>query len=174
MRPALLALLVTALASPALAQPSNVSSIHKFSWAENCGWLNFRDAGSPTRAQGARLSPGHNYLAGFVWGENLGWINLGSGAPANGVAYSNSTGPDTGVNYTPATGQLSGLAWGRERRLDQLLRRSARHAPASRPRHRHLAAPPRRIRMGGKHRLDQPRRRHQLRRPALPRRFQSR
>jgi hypothetical protein len=106
------ALTLALIASPTLAQPSNVSSAHKFSWAENCGWMNFRDAGSPTRAQGARLSPGHHYLAGFVWGDNIGWIHLGSGTPANGVAYANLTGAASGVTSTPATGQLSGLAWG--------------------------------------------------------------
>jgi hypothetical protein len=98
--------------SPALAQPSNVLTNHKFAWSENCGWLNFRDAGSPAASQGARLSPAGNFLSGFVWGENIGWINLGDGTPVNSTAYGNLTGADFGVNVDVATGNLSGMAWG--------------------------------------------------------------
>ena len=42
------------LTSSAFAQ-TNVSPLHKFSWSENCGWMNWRDAGSPPGSQGARL-----------------------------------------------------------------------------------------------------------------------
>lgn len=96
-------------AAPVLAQ-SNVSPSDKHAWSENCGWLDWRGAGVPAGAQGARL--GARFLSGFVWGENIGWINLGDGSPANGTAYANSTGSDFGVNRDTLTGRLSGLAWG--------------------------------------------------------------
>ena len=112
MRPTDIRLLIatTALASmgaaPALAQ-TNVSPADKYCWAENAGFLNWRDASGG--AQGARLHP--TFLSGFIWAENAGWINLGDGTPANSVAYANTDGADFGVNLAPATGHLSGLAW---------------------------------------------------------------
>ena len=104
--PALLALL--ACAAPALAQTSIISSVNKFSWSENCGWMNWRDANGGT--QGVRRIS--NFLTGYIWAENVGWINTGSGTPANGTAYANTTGADSGVNVDAATGNLSGYAWG--------------------------------------------------------------
>ena len=98
-----------ATASPAFGQ-SSIDAVNKHAWGENIGWTNWRDAGSPSGAQGVVI---HNaYLAGFVWAENLGWINLGDGSPANGVAYANATGADFGVNRDDVSGELSGLAWG--------------------------------------------------------------
>lgn len=107
--------LVCMCAPSALAQ-TNVDSVNKFAWSENCGFLNWRDGGSPAGTQGARI--GFKILSGFVWGENIGWINLGSGLPANGLQYANPTSgpvvgiPDFGVNRDPATNALSGFAWG--------------------------------------------------------------
>jgi hypothetical protein len=60
-----------------------------------------------SRSQGVRLHS--SYLSGFVWGKNIGWINLGA-APANLIAYADTTGANFGVNMDPATGGLSGLA----------------------------------------------------------------
>lgn len=96
-------------ATAASAQPSNVLPSHKHAWTENCGWLNWRDAGSPAAAQGARSNG--LFLAGFVWGENIGYINLGDGTPANGLAYGNILGSDFGVNILPDA-RLGGRAWG--------------------------------------------------------------
>jgi hypothetical protein len=96
------------LAAPASAD-SNVSSTNKFTWAENCGWMNWRDAGDPASSQGARFEP--TFASGFVWCENIGWINLGDGTPGSGAGYSNTSGDDHGVNIL-ADGELSGLAWG--------------------------------------------------------------
>ena len=98
-----------ALAAPALAQ-SSISPTNKYSWSENCGWMNWRDAGSPAASQGVRRT--NNYFAGYIWAENIGWINVGSGTPANGTAYANTTGADFGINIDAATGNLSGYAWG--------------------------------------------------------------
>ncbi len=103
-----LAALAPCAAAP--AQPTNISPVHKYCWGENVGWLNWRDAGSPAGAQGARI--GAAFLSGFVWGESIGWVNLGDGSPANGTHYANTDGADCGVNIDAATGDLFGLAWG--------------------------------------------------------------
>ncbi len=89
---------------------SDISPVHKWSWGENVGWMNWRDAGSPPAFSGVLLPA--DYLAGFVWAENIGWINMGDGTPADGVAYANATGADFGVNIDPSTGDLFGYAWG--------------------------------------------------------------
>lgn len=105
-----LATLFTLIAAgAAAAQNSNVNSTNKYSWGENIGWMNWRDAGSPSGSQGARIR--NNYLSGFVWCENIGWVNLGDGSPANGVSYANVNGTDFGVNRDSSTGNLSGYAW---------------------------------------------------------------
>ena len=107
------AILVASLAAApaALAQPgSDIRGLDKYSWGENIGWLNWRDAGDPQASQGVRL--GAASLSGFVWGENVGWIHLGDGTPADTFQYANTTGADFGVNMDPVTGHLSGLAWG--------------------------------------------------------------
>ena len=102
----LLALTSLAPASPALAQ-SNIDPAHKFSWSENGGWLNWRDANGS--AQGVRINA--TFLQGFAWGENIGYVNFGDGTPGAGNAYSNTSGADHGVNIL-AGGNLSGYAWG--------------------------------------------------------------
>jgi hypothetical protein len=85
---------------------SNVDATKKYSWQENCGWMNWRDAHAT--AQGARLAPTSDFLSGFIWCENIGWINLGNGAGP----YANTNGTNFGVNHAPGSGLLSGLAWG--------------------------------------------------------------
>lgn len=101
---------VVASVSPTFAQSTIVSATDKFSWSENGGWMNWRDAASPLGNQGALFLA--SIASGFVWCENVGWINLGDGSPANGVAYTNSSGIDFGVNVAAGTGHLSGFAWG--------------------------------------------------------------
>lgn len=102
------AAIALALSATALGV-STVNPSHKFSWGENIGWMNWRDAGAG--AQGAAMSALSTYLSGYVWSENVGWINLGDGSPVNGTAYANTTGADAGVNIMP-NGDLWGLAWG--------------------------------------------------------------
>ncbi len=94
-------------AGVALAQ-TNVDSVNKFSWSENCGWMNWADAGTPSGSQAARININAGFAQGFVWCENIGWINLGNG---NGP-YANTTGLNFGVNVNSSTGALTGLAWG--------------------------------------------------------------
>ena len=95
---------------------TNIASGHKSCWAENVGFVNWRDGGSPAGAQGVRLHA--TFLSGFAWGENIGWINFGDGTPGAGGSYANPTSgtvvgvPDYGVNRDAGTGNLSGFAWG--------------------------------------------------------------
>ncbi len=103
--------------APALLAQSNVAAMAKLCYAENTGWINWRDAGSPLASQGVRINGGNTFLAGFAWSENAGYINMGDGTPANGLVYANPTSgtvigvPDFGVNINP-DGSLSGFAWG--------------------------------------------------------------
>jgi hypothetical protein len=91
--------------APSLFAQSNVDPDDKWSWSENCGWMNWRDAGEPAGALGVALESTH--MRGFVWGENIGWINVGNG----GGPYLNTTGANFGVNVD-AEGLLWGYAWG--------------------------------------------------------------
>ena len=106
-------LALTSLAAPALAQ-STIDLAHKFAWTENCGWMNWADAGTPPGAQSALVHT--SFLSGFAWCENIGWINLGNGNPTDDCdgqpCYSTSNGGETGVNLDSITGELSGFAWG--------------------------------------------------------------
>ncbi len=83
---------------------SNVSTTDKWSWGENIGFMNWRDAGTPIGNQGASFDGDH--LSGFVWCENLGWMNVGNGSGP----YPNDTGLRFGVNIEPDD-RLSGFAW---------------------------------------------------------------
>lgn len=95
------------LASRTLAQ-SGISLTDKWSWSENIGWMNWRDAGGGSQG----VFREDDFLGGLIWAENVGWISLGDGAPANGSSYGNVDGADCGVNINPADGFLSGYAWG--------------------------------------------------------------
>lgn len=100
---------VTVIVSHAACGQTDVSSVNKFSWNENCGWMNWRDAGSPVGSQG--MVVGDSFLGGRVWCENIGWMNLGDSTPTNGSDYENLNGTDFGVNLGPGL-SLEGLAWG--------------------------------------------------------------
>ncbi|MBX3378075.1 MAG: hypothetical protein KF678_13850 [Phycisphaeraceae bacterium] len=102
------ALPVTALCTlPAagLAQTS-VSPASKYSWSENVGWMNWRDAGLGSLG----VADKRTFLSGWIWCENIGWISLGDGTPSAGAFYSNSIAADFGVNIG-ASGELSGYGW---------------------------------------------------------------
>ncbi len=92
---------------PCAAAQTNISNANKFAWSENAGWFNFRDAGSPVGAMGARFHLAGGFASGYVWGENIGWINLGSGAGP----YANTSDTNFGVNFNTTTGHMSGYAW---------------------------------------------------------------
>jgi hypothetical protein len=106
LNPGVAALLPVAIgASSALAQ-SNVDPVNKYTWGENIGFMNWRDANGAL--SGARVNDSLGYLAGYVWCENVGWVNLGNG---NGP-YANTNGTNFGVNVNTSTGKLTGYAWG--------------------------------------------------------------
>jgi len=86
-----------AMASAGYAD-DGIDPAHRFSWAENAGWQNWRTT------QGAAATD-LRFLSGYVWSENLGWIKLGNG---NGP-YANTSASDWGVNID--AGALSGYAW---------------------------------------------------------------
>ncbi len=101
------AIMVSSALTTPLRAESNVDAAHKFAWAENTGWTNWRGEAAP----GQGVTVHNSFLSGFVWGENVGWINTGDGSPANGESYGNMDGSDVGVNITPDD-CLTGFAWG--------------------------------------------------------------
>ncbi len=102
----LVPLSAASLATTLARAQSGVLPTAKFAWSENCGYLNFRDAGTPAGNQGVEIVGDH--LRGFIWGENIGWINVGNGSGP----YPNTDGTNFGVNLNLSTGSLTGFAWG--------------------------------------------------------------
>ncbi|GMV25703.1 MAG: hypothetical protein AMXMBFR58_17340 [Phycisphaerae bacterium] len=102
----LTSIVTTCLLAGAASAQSNVDATNKYSWGENIGYMNWRDANGGL--SGVAVNDSLGYLAGYVWCENVGWLNLGAG---NGP-YGNSSGSDFGVNVDLVTGHLSGYAWG--------------------------------------------------------------
>ncbi|MCK6456561.1 MAG: hypothetical protein L6Q92_08540 [Phycisphaerae bacterium] len=98
-------LLMLAAAIVVAAGASNIDNVvpNKFSWGENVGWMNWRDANAA--ADGVNV--GGFFLRGYIWCENVGWINVGNGAGP----YANTDDTNFGVNIAP-DGALSGYAWG--------------------------------------------------------------
>lgn len=86
---------------------SNIEPSAQYSWTENVGWMNWREANGAS--DGVRV--GDFILMGYVWGENIGWMSVGDGVPANPPFYSNFDADDFGVNIA-ANGLLTGYAWG--------------------------------------------------------------
>ncbi len=105
----LLVSLVTLTVAAASNAQTNVHNSNKFSWAENIGWMNWRDSGSPSGTQGALIAG--SFMSGFIWCENIGYVNLGDGTPVNSSAYANAASTDFGVNIL-VDSRLGGLAWG--------------------------------------------------------------
>jgi len=95
---AFLALLASAGAA------TTINSTNPYAYSANTGWVNAKG----DTANGAVI--GEYVCAGHLWGANVGWIHLGSGAPADGIRYSNQSG-DFGVNHD-GQGNLRGYAYG--------------------------------------------------------------
>lgn len=85
---ALAALLAVAGAAPA---QTSISTAHKYGWQENCGWMNWRDAGPEPGSDGVRVHA--TFLSGWIWLENAGWVTVGNGTP--GFAYADCNGDGT-------------------------------------------------------------------------------
>lgn len=90
--------------APAVPASTTIHTENFLAYAANFGWINFRG----DVANGARI--GRFFSQGFLWSGNVGWIQLGSGTPANGWSYANTTATDWGVNHDGA-GTLSGFAY---------------------------------------------------------------
>jgi hypothetical protein len=86
------------------AGQSTISTVDKFVYAANGGWIDFRTSA----ADGVVVT--EYYLSGKAYAANFGWINLGGGAPVNGHTYSNASATDFGVNLS-AAGELTGYAY---------------------------------------------------------------
>ena len=101
---AVLALIVAGGAGATyLLAPSNIDPVSKYSWSENAGWMNWRDADGS--AEGVIVHA--DYLEGSIWMENAGWVNVGNG----GGPYLNTNDTNYGVNIL-LNGDLDGYAWG--------------------------------------------------------------
>lgn len=88
------------------ASATSINPVNRHGYGANIGWLNFRG----DVVHGAQI--GLFYSTGFVWSANCGWISLGSGSPANGHSYANSSASDWGVNLIMPGGYLRGMAYG--------------------------------------------------------------
>jgi len=78
MKPALLSLVLSALAAATAPAGTTIDPAQFAAWGANTGWINCR--GDVT--SGAAV--GQFYCSGWLYSANCGWIHLGSGTPANG------------------------------------------------------------------------------------------
>src|SRR3954467_4918727 len=88
---------------------TTIDSVNHHAWGANIGFTDWR----PNTTDGANIGP--NFCVGFIYAANVGWIKMGTGAPANGTTYSNSSASDYGVNCSAgALGEknLRGFAYG--------------------------------------------------------------
>lgn len=92
-------------ATVSLAAQSTINNSNRFGYGANIGWMDWK-------ADGANgVGVGEYHLRGYIYAANVGWIYLGSGSPANGIAYQNNSAIDYGVNHD-GLGNLRGYAWG--------------------------------------------------------------
>lgn len=82
---------------------ASIDANDKYAWAENAGWLNWRDN------LGSVQVVYTDHLEGYIWAENIGWIRLGSFSSGGAHNYANTANNDYGVNR--AGTNLSGYAW---------------------------------------------------------------
>src|ERR1044071_10387731 len=100
------ALVLSALAARA---DTTIDPANHYAWGANIGFTDWR----PSIPDGVNI--GENFCAGSIYAANVGWITMGTGAPANGASYSNSSASDFGVNCSAgAAGEknLRGFAYG--------------------------------------------------------------
>ena len=84
---------------------ASIDTVNQYAWAENTGWLNWRD--TVNNYGSAQVFTDH--LEGYVWAENIGWIRLGSFSGGGTHTYFNTSNTDYGVNRAGTA--LSGYAW---------------------------------------------------------------
>lgn len=83
---------------------SSISTVDKYAYGANVGWINF--AGDTTNG----VVTGDFVLSGYAYAANAGWIHFGDGSPSNGLSYKNGNKDDYGVNVDDL-GNLSGYAY---------------------------------------------------------------
>jgi hypothetical protein len=84
---------------------TTIDPSHRYAYAANCGWVDWRgDTNS-----GAVI--GEFVCSGYIYAANVGWINLGSGNPTNSIRYQNLSAGDFGVNQD-GFGNLRGYGYG--------------------------------------------------------------
>src|SRR6476646_11480687 len=71
---------------------TTIDPTNRYAWGANIGFTDWR----PSTTDGVNI--GDNFCAGFIYAANVGWIKMGTGAPTNGISYSNTLGTDFGVN----------------------------------------------------------------------------
>jgi hypothetical protein len=104
-----LAAVITMMLLASSRAATTIDPVNKYAWGANIGFTNWR----PSVADGVNI--GGNFCSGFIYAANVGWIKMGSGTPANGINYSNTSASDFGVNCSAgAAGEknLRGFAYG--------------------------------------------------------------
>src|SRR2546423_10798449 len=71
---------------------TTIDPTNHYGWGANIGFTDWR----PNTTDGVNI--GTNFCAGYIYAANVGWIKMGTGAPANGTSYSNTSATDFGVN----------------------------------------------------------------------------
>jgi len=103
--PAFVPFVLFILSAAPLPAGSTITPAHRYAYGANTGWIDARADGTNGMVIGTHV------CGGFLYAANAGWINLGSGAPTNGVRYSNASPDDFGVNHD-GRGNLRGCAYG--------------------------------------------------------------
>jgi hypothetical protein len=88
---------------------TTIDPVNHYAWGANIGFTDWR----PSTSDGVNI--GDNFCAGFIYAANVGWMQMGTGTPANGTSYSNTSATDFGVNCSAgAAGEknLRGFAYG--------------------------------------------------------------
>src|SRR4051812_2571872 len=94
-----LALAITLIRIGSAHADTTIDSTNHYAWGANIGFTDWR----PSTVNGVNI--GTNFCAGYIYAANVGWIKIGTGAPANGISYSNTSAADFGVNCSAgATG----------------------------------------------------------------------
>src|SRR3954452_4802444 len=88
------ALAILLLATTRASGTTTIDPTNKYAWAANIGFTNWR----PSDADGVATCD--NFCSCYIYAANSGWITVGSGTPANGTQYSNTSATDFGVNCT--------------------------------------------------------------------------
>ncbi len=88
--PIIISLLVLPIVSFASETNGTISSVNKYAWSNQAGWVNFKTTNGDVKISDSGIT-------GYVWNSNYGWINM---SPTS-----------SGVKIAP-NGSMTGYAWG--------------------------------------------------------------